>query len=121
MKQPIYKRPAKIDATSVGERGRTFWSRLLRKQAYRFLPTIAFLSAEETAAAEMRKKAGQRDAAWTSLRVRFQHLAVLDVLRGVHLQNTGKEISRSEALAALMAAGLETLTIRDEFARSAQR
>ncbi len=49
------------------------------------------------------------------MRVRIDQAALLDLLRQRHLRNTGKELSRAEALAAIMSDGLEALVNRDEF------
>ncbi|UWP91403.1 hypothetical protein K3X13_10005 [Aliiroseovarius crassostreae] len=116
-----YTRPTKTKATAVGQRGRTYWSRRLRKQAYDLLPVLDFMAAEATLLNTVRKRPGQDRAAWTSIRTRIEHAALLDVLRQRHLENTGQEISRSEALAALMVAGLETIVNRNEFKRPTSR
>lgn len=117
MTQPTYTRPTKTKATSVGQRGRTHWARLLRKQAWGLFPGVDLMAAEESLACSIRKRPGQERAGWTSIRTRVDQAALLDVLRSRHLKNTGKELSRSEALAALMFAGLETIVNRDEFKR----
>lgn len=50
-----------------------------------------------------------------NISLRFDQIAVIDLLQHQHLENTGKEISRSEVVAALMAHGLDGLAARDEF------
>jgi len=115
MTNTIYTRPIKTNATSVGQRGRTFWSKLLRKRAFDLLPTIETTAAEEPVATLIHNRLGQDQAAWATIRARFDQVAILDILRKRHLKSTGKELSRGEALAALMAAGLETIVNRDEF------
>lgn len=117
MTHPAYTRPTKTKATAVGQRGRTFWARLLRKKAWNVFPGVDLMAAEESLICAIRRRPGQDRAAWTSVRTRVDQAALLDVLRSRHLKNTGKEISRSEALAALMFAGLETIVNRDEFTR----
>jgi hypothetical protein len=76
---------------------------------------MAIMAAKETLAKAIRRRPGQDHAAWMSIRTRVAQAAILDVLRIRHLKNTGREISRSEVLAALMAAGLKATVSRDEF------
>lgn len=115
MTKHTYQRPVGTDATAVGERQRTQWSRALRKSAFALIPAIEIMHFEETAFRVIRTRKGQDRAAWTSIRARFDQAAILDLLRQRHLMNTGKEMSRAEALAALMVVGLRTILERDEF------
>ncbi|MDQ2091060.1 hypothetical protein NO357_14240 [Marimonas arenosa] len=73
------------------------------------------MAAEETISSTISKRRGQDKAAWTSIRARSVQVALLDVLRKRHLENTGKEVSRAEVLAALMSEGLERLLGNQSF------
>ncbi|WP_210880188.1 hypothetical protein [Roseovarius autotrophicus] len=115
MKQSNYTRPTKTDASKLGERRRHYWSRLLRKRAYWSLPVIEMMTAEETHANIARSRRGENKAAWINISLRVDHIAVIEVLQKVHLRNTGKEISRAEVLAALMAAGLHSIVNHENF------
>lgn len=115
MTTSTYSRLIKTKATSIGQKGRTFWTRILRNRAAHLFPRMDLLATEEALIAKVRKHPGQAQAAWMSIRIRIEHAALLDVLRERHLKNTGHEISRSETQAALMEAGLETIINRDEF------
>lgn len=115
MNSNTYTRPTATKATSVGQRGRTLWADLLDKQACVLLPAIDVMAAKEVLASAIRKRPGRDHAAWMSVRTRVAQTAILDVLRARHLKNTGREISRSEVLAALMAAGLRASVNRREF------
>lgn len=110
-----YTRPAKTPATSVGWNRRSSWSRLLRRQAMDTLPRADLFAAEEETAKTIRARKGQDRAAWTSVRVRFDVAATLSVLQRLHLEATGKEISKAEVLAALMTAGLRTIANHADF------
>lgn len=115
MKQSLYIRPSKTAASKLGERRRHYWSRLLRKKALWFLPVIDMMAAEETHANIARSRRGQNKAAWINISLRIDQIAVVEVLQKLHLKNTGKEISRAEVLAALMAAGLDRIAASPEF------
>ncbi|SEM33732.1 hypothetical protein SAMN05443999_12110 [Roseovarius azorensis] len=117
MKPSPYIRPVKTAAASIGER-RMHWTRFLRKEALYRLPSAEFLAAEEGLASATRSRRGQNKAAWINTSLRIDQIAVVEVLQKLHLQNTGKEISRAEVLAALMAAGLGAVLARDEFSAS---
>lgn len=115
MLKSLYIRPTKTDASKLGERRRHYWSRLLRKRALWFLPVLDMMAAEETHAKIARSRRGQNKAAWINISLRIDQIAVVEVLQKLHLKNTGKEISRAEVMAALMAAGLETVLVTEEF------
>jgi hypothetical protein len=112
-----YTRPTKTEATKIGDRRRHHWTHVLRQRARQILPIISMMTAEEVHAQRVRSRPGQALAAWMGISLRFDQIAVLEVLQQMHLQNTGKEISRSEVMAALMAHGLEGLAARDEFSK----
>lgn len=103
-----YSRPAKTTATAVGERNRTQWSRVLRSKLYSVLPPLEFMAAEEAVRNRARAKHTVCSPSWVTTRIRIDQMATIEVLQARHLKTTGKEISKSEVLAALMAAGLET-------------
>ncbi|WP_436399418.1 hypothetical protein [Roseobacter sp. S98] len=52
---------------------------------------------------------------WTTTRIRIEQMATLSLLQRRHLKATGKEISRAEVLAALMATGLEVIINHEDF------
>lgn len=115
MTKQTYHRPTGTDATAVGERQRTRWSRTLRKQTVALIPVIEITRHEEALSRVILGRKGQDRNAWASIRARVDQVALLDLLRQRHLVNTGKELSRAEALAALMAAGLRTILEQPEF------
>lgn len=115
MSQSHYTRPAKTKATAVGHKRRSSWSRLLRRQAFDTLSPVEVTQAEGATSVKVRSRKDQDKAAWTNIRVRFDHIAVIDVLQKRHLEVTGKEISRAEVLAALMTAGLKTIANHKDF------
>jgi hypothetical protein len=102
-----YTRPTKTKATAVGERNRARWTRHLRKKLFSLVTPIEFLSAEEGAANTARKLPWDDRPRWVTTRLRIDQMAVLEMLQARHLKATGKEISKAEVLAALMAEGLE--------------
>ncbi|MGX0975207.1 hypothetical protein ACSSVY_000909 [Roseovarius sp. MBR-51] len=115
MLKSLYIRPTKTDASKLGERRRHYWSRLLRQKALWFLPILDMMAAEETHANIARSRRGQNKSAWINISLRIDQIAVVGVLQKLHLKNTGKEISRAEVVAALMAAGLEAVLASDDF------
>jgi len=108
MTKTTYTRPAKTEATAVGERNRSRWTRLLRSRSLLLFQPIDYLLAEEKAYAKARRSKDFHRHAWLSIGIRADHMAVLEVLQAHDLEATGKEIARAEVMAALMAAGLET-------------
>lgn len=110
-----YQRPTGTDATAVGERQRIRWSNALRMQTATLIPAVETRQHEETASHVIRSRKGQDRAAWASIRARVDQVALLDLLRHRHLGNTGNELSRAEAMAALMAAGLRTVLDQADF------
>lgn len=110
-----YSRPTKTKGAALGWRPRSSWVRLLRRQAYHLLSEREVRQAESEIAAKACAGRRQDKAAWMSIRVRFDHVAIIDVLQKRHLEVTGKEISRSEVLAALMMAGLRGIAFHDDF------
>lgn len=104
-----YTRPAKTKATAIGDCARTRWTRHLRKRLFSLVTPIEFLSAEEGANNTARWKPWDERPRWVSIQVRIDQMAVIEMLQARHLKATGKEISRAEVLAALMAEGLERI------------
>lgn len=115
MKQPHYTRPTMTDAAKLGERRRHQWSRLLRQRALSLLSSVDMVAAEEAYTDTARSRRGQNKAAWINTSLRVDQIAVVEVLQKLHLKATGKEISRAEVLAALMAAGLATIVNHENF------
>ena len=119
----IYQRPVGSKATSVGDRNRTRWSRNLRKHVFNLLKPIDFMTEEETCinSAVQRQRTQTRNAVWqdrptwVTTRIRTDQMAILNLLQKRHLKATGKEISKAEVLAALMAAGLEPILNHPDF------
>lgn len=118
-----YTRPTKTRATSVGERKRTRWARHLQSKAYSLTATPEVMAAEETSSlnAIHRHMNSPRHVGWddrprwVTTRLRIDQMAVLEMLQARHLNATGKEISRAEVLAALMAEGLERILNHSNF------
>jgi hypothetical protein len=113
-----YTRPAGTNATSVGNHNRGRWTRHLRERLNALVPTIELIAAEAGVTVTVRKTLWEERPKWTSTRIRTDHLAVINLLQARHLNNTGKEISRAEVLAALMAAGLEPVINVPQFSAS---
>ena len=118
-----YTRPTGSDATSVGERNRTRWTRHLRKRLTELVHPMAFISAEENSVVDAlhqqrlrpSKYPWQDRPKWTNTSIRIDQMATLELLQKRHIKATGKEISKAEVLAALMACGLETIINHEDF------
>lgn len=110
-----YTRPAKTKATALGERNRARWTHHLRKKLFALVPTKEFMAAEEGATNTARKMPWDERPRWVSIQIRIDQMAVIEVLQARHLQATGKEISRAEVLAALMAEGLGHILLHADF------
>ncbi|TMV08532.1 hypothetical protein FGK63_05235 [Ruegeria sediminis] len=115
MTKTLYTRPAKTKATAVGEKNRLRWNRQLRKKVFHLIKAMDFMLAEETATSNARKYPWDDRPTWVTTRIRIDQLAILELLQKRHLETTGKEISRAEVLAALMAAGLEHVVKHEDF------
>lgn len=102
-----YTRPTKTKATAVGERNRSHWTRHLRKKLFTLVTPMEFMNAEECATNAARKPPRDDRPRWTTTRLRVEQMVVIQLLQSRHLKVTGKEISRSEVLAALMVHGFE--------------
>ena len=113
-----YTRPTKTKATAVGERNRARWTRHLRKKLFSLVTPIEFLSAEEGTTNTARNKPWDDRPRWVTTRLRIDQMAVLEMLQARHLKATGKEISKAEVLAALMAEGLERILNHPNFGGS---
>jgi hypothetical protein len=110
-----YTRPAKTKATALGERERARWTHHLRKKLFALVPAIEFMAAEEGATNTARKMPWHERPSWVSIQIRIDQMAVIEMLQARHLKATGKEISRAEVLAALMAEGLERIFNHADF------
>lgn len=110
-----YIRPSKTKAAAVGERNRTRWTRHLRKKLFTLVKPMEFMTAEEGATNAARKAPWDDRPRWATTRLRVEQLAIIELLQTRHLIATGKEISRSEVLAALMAEGLERTLNHPDF------
>lgn len=115
MTKTRYTRPAKTKATAVGERNRARWTRNLRKKLFALVTPIEFLNAEEGATNAARKMPWDDRPRWVSIQIRIDQMAVIEMLQSRHLKVTGKEISKSEVLAALMSDGLERIFNHADF------
>lgn len=122
----FYERPIGSDATSIGERQRSRWSRYLRQRLFASITPIDFANSEESVIHGVTCKqpnnrnrpVGQERPTWTNARVRTDQMAVLNLLQKRHLKATGKEISKGEVLAALMVAGLGPILNHRDFGGS---
>ena len=122
-----YRRPTGSKATAVGDKNRRRWSSYLRAKVFDIFKPIEFLSAEEAAVCEALRKqmAGNRRGrwhdrpSWVSTRIRTDQMAIINILQSRHLKAAGKEISKAEVLAALMAAGLEAIINHHDFGGNA--
>jgi len=84
---------------------------------------MAFISATENSVADAlhqqrassAKYPWQDRPTWTNARIRIDQMATLELLQKRHLKATGKEISKAEVLAALMACGLDTIINHEDF------
>lgn len=110
-----YTRPTKTKATAVGERNRARWTRHLRKKLFSLVSTPEVMATEEASTVDAihrqikapRHLRWDDRPRWVTTRLRIDQMAVLEMLQARHLKATGKEISKTEVLAALMAEGLE--------------
>ncbi|SHG75271.1 hypothetical protein SAMN05444003_0772 [Cognatiyoonia sediminum] len=118
-----YQRPTGSNATSVGDKNRRRWSRCLRSRVFELFKPIDFLNAEGSVVlnaihkqmADHRRGRWNDRPSWVSTRIRTDQMAIINMLQSRHLNATGKEISKAEVLAALMAAGLETIINHRDF------
>lgn len=110
-----YTRPRKTEATAIGQRNRRRWSRLLRNTLFELVPTVDLMLAQETSANSARRFPWNDRPSWVSIRIRIDQMAAIELLQRRHLKATGKEISRAEVLAALMAAGLGIIVNHETF------
>ena len=119
----LYTRPAKTKATALGERNRARWTRHLRKKLFMAVPTLAVMAEEEASILDAIRR--QTNAArhwpwagrprWASIQIRIEQMAIIEMLQTRHLMATGREISRAEVLAALMAEGLDRIINHADF------
>ncbi|MEL6596285.1 MAG: hypothetical protein AAFQ47_10135 [Pseudomonadota bacterium] len=123
MTTTIYQRPTGLKATSIGDRNRRRYSRHLRRRIFDLLRPIDFMVAEETVISDAahRQRNSSRDdpwqdrPKWVTTRIRTDQMALIGLLQKRHLKSTGKEISKAEVLAALMATGLEHVLDHPDF------
>lgn len=121
-----YTRPAKTKATAVGELNRARWTRHLRKKLFTLVAATEVMVAEEASILEAirRQMQGSRNRPWedrprwATLQIRIDQVAVIEMLQARHLKATGKEISKAEVMAALMAEGLERILSHANFGGS---
>lgn len=118
MPKSQYSRPSKTKATALGDKGRTRWTRHLRKTVFTLFKPSEFITAEESAVNGRDKDPMGSRPVWASIRIRVDQMATIELLQARHLKVTAKEISRSEVLAALMAAGLKQTLEHAEFGGS---
>ena len=119
----IYQRPTGSKATALGERNRRRWSRHLRDCLTNLVAPMEFMFAEEGSKLDViqrqqrapRRYPWQDRPTWTTARIRIEQMATLSLLQKRHLKATGKEISKAEVLAALMATCLETIINHEDF------
>lgn len=76
---------------------------------------MEFLNATEGATNTDRRTPWGGRPSWTSIQIRIDQMAVIEIFQTRHLKATGKEISRAEVLAALMAEGLECILNQADF------
>ncbi|SLN14153.1 hypothetical protein PSA7680_00296 [Pseudoruegeria aquimaris] len=123
-KHTAYTRPAKTNAASVGERGRSRWARHLRKKVFNSVPPMEFIIQEEAgvAAAVRRQRNStsrfrrlEERPRWSTIQLRIEQVATVELLQARHLKATGKEISKAEAVAALMSEGLDRILAHADF------
>jgi len=118
-----YKRPSKTKASALGDRNRQRWARHLRQKISALVSANDLMLARETANTDaVQQQRGQPRhypwfdrPRWASVRIRVDQMAIVEMLQRRHLKATEKEISRAEVLAALMAAGLETILNHEDF------
>ncbi len=119
----LYTRPAKTKATALGERNRVRWTRHLRTKFSIVLPIIDVMAAEEASilVAIRRQTNAVRHwpwsdrPRWASIQIRIDQMAIIEMLQARHLMATGREISRAEVLAALMAEGVDRIINHADF------
>lgn len=110
-------RPASAKARQKGAMERVRYTRGLRQTAFRVLGYQPTTNALNRWAAQRRKVTGSVNiAAWASMRTRPEVVATVAILQERHLTNTGKEVSQSEVVCALIASGLPHLINNPAFA-----
>ncbi|MFT6091693.1 hypothetical protein [Sulfitobacter sp.] len=103
------KRPP-AEARKCGDVHRQRYLRQLRKVANHGFGTQYFLPAYENWQTIRQTETGNPKALnWTNQQVRPEVTVIIGLLQNLHLENTGKEVSRAEVLNALVAEGLPNL------------
>lgn len=110
-----YIRPAKTKAAAVGERNRARWTHHLRKKLFALVKPSEFMNPANGAANSVAKAPWENCPRWATTPIRAEQMAIIELLQTRHLRVTGKEISRSEVLAVLMAEGLERTLNHPDF------
>lgn len=118
-----YTRPSKTKAAAVGDKARQRWTRHLRRKLSSLVSANDLMLARETANTDAVHRQREQPRhypwfdrpQWASIRIRIDQMAAIEMLQRRHLRVTEKEISRAEVLAALMAAGLETIINHEDF------
>ncbi|WP_371157002.1 hypothetical protein [Jannaschia sp. 2305UL9-9] len=110
-----YRRPQATNGTRVGARNRRRWSDRLGRKLSEIVPSFDRMQADKDACDDPQRASRDSGANWVSVRIRVSQMAVIQLLQGRHLSATGKEISRAEVLAALMAVSLASIIENEDF------
>lgn len=110
-------RPASAKTRQKGAMARVRFTRGLRQSAIRVLGYQPTTNALNRWAAQRHKATGTSNiAAWANMRTRPEVVATVAILQERHLTNTGKEVSQSEVVCALIATGLPHIINNPAFA-----
>ena len=111
------KRPQNQTARKKGEEARLRKTLRLRQVAFSVLGYSPVQGVLNDWSAQRRKATTRSNtASWASMRIRPEVVATVTLLQERHLTNTGKEISQSEVVCALIASGLPHLVNSRDFA-----
>ncbi|MBO9452281.1 hypothetical protein J7426_18555 [Tropicibacter sp. R16_0] len=110
-----HKRPDE-DARKVGADKRIRFTRYLRQTGFGVFGYMPFQNQLDAWKVEQFERTGNvNPLPWVSMRVRPEVTATLVLLQKQHLEATGKEISQSEVLSALVAAGAKAVSRHEDF------
>ncbi|SPJ30126.1 hypothetical protein [Falsiruegeria mediterranea] len=106
-----HKRPDE-EARKVGADKRIRFTRHLRQAGFGVFGYVTFQAQIDGWKVEQFERTGNvNPSPWVSMRVRPEVTATLALLQKQHLEVIGKEISQSEVLSALVAAGAKAVSL----------
>jgi len=115
MTNTTYTRPTNTYASFVGRMNRSKWTRTMRCRVQFFDKPNEYYASEESIKESLRRPNDARPLSWVTVRLRVEHLALLDMFQKKHLKANGKEIGRPKVMAALMTNGMDAILKHPDF------